>query len=206
MTDTGTGIETAHTQRVFEPFFTTKQAGKGTGLGLPIVYNIARQHGGFIDFHSKRGVGTTFFMYLAHASPSVIPDDIVQAQLPTGKARILVVDDEEVLRSIVSGMLRELGYQVSTAADGEEALRLLEARSWEFELVLTDVIMPKLDGVELLQEIRARHGATKVIAVTGLLSEEKLITLQSLNPQGFLKKPFSLSQLAHKVADVLKLD
>lgn len=184
--DTGAGMDDETRIRLFEPFFTTKDIGSGTGLGLSTVYGIVTQSGGSIDVHSEPGLGATFTVRLpvthaaARETPAVAPD-------PAGGAeRILVVDDEKVVRELLAQMLREQGYEVEVAASGREARALVGP----WDLLLTDVVMPETDGVKLSKQIDARH----VLFISGY-DQEALVA----GDASFLQKPFSRGALTRTV-------
>jgi signal transduction histidine kinase len=190
VTDTGEGMDEETQSRIFEPFFTTKDVGSGTGLGLSTVYGIVTQSGGTIDVRSAPGRGSTFSIRLPaterEAAAAVEPQD----ETSRGAERILVVDDERVVRELLAHMLRDQGYDVSVAGSAREA-RALES-SWD--LLVTDVVMPETDGVKLAQQIDARH----VLFVSGY-DQEALVRADAF----FLQKPFSRDDLARTVREML---
>lgn len=213
ISDTGSGIAPENIKRIFEPFFTTKDVGKGTGLGLATVYGIIRQTGGFLDVESVIGTGTTFTVYLPVAQNTFDEADeeeveVEAADTPpkpkdlTGTAKILLVDDEDAVRSFSERALTNKGYQVMGADSGESALKVIEEQGIEnFDLVITDVIMPNMDGPTLVNKIREISPDIKIIFVSGY-TEEKLKEHMDEHIF-FLPKPFSLKQLAEKVKSVL---
>ena len=204
--DTGTGIPPDVLERIFEPFFTTKDVGKGTGLGLATVYGIIRQTDGFLGVDSKVGVGTTFSIYLPRANeeeaknntPVAAPE--IESDL-TGTARILLVEDEDAVRTFSTRALTNKGYEVVTAEHGEAGLAVFKEQTKPFDLLITDVMMPGMDGPTLAKEIRAVVPHLKIIFVSGYTEEKLKDTLG----EGiyFLPKPFTLKQLAAKVKEVL---
>lgn len=205
--DNGTGIPPDVLERIFEPFFTTKDVGKGTGLGLATVYGIIRQTDGFLGVDSKVGVGTTFSIYLPRAdeeeaknnTPVSTPEDS-EADL-TGTARILLVEDEDAVRTFSTRALTNKGYEVVTAEHGEAGLAVFKEQTKPFDLLITDVMMPGMDGPTLAKEIRDVVPHLKIIFVSGYTEEKLKDTLG----EGiyFLPKPFTLKQLAAKVKEVL---
>tara|TARA_R110002124_G_scaffold64985_2_gene177907 strand:- start:728075 stop:730705 length:2631 start_codon:yes stop_codon:yes gene_type:complete len=216
ISDTGSGISPAILERIFEPFFTTKDVGKGTGLGLATVYGIIRQTGGFLNVDSVIGEGTTFTIYLPVAvaiegeEEDEVDGDIALEAVPvsakprdlTGTAKILLVDDEDAVRNFSERALNNKGYDVVGADCGETALEALAEHGIDsFDLVVTDVIMPNIDGPTLANKIRETHPDMKIIFVSGY-TEEKLKEHMGENIY-FLPKPFSLKQLAEKVKEVL---
>lgn len=205
--DTGTGIPPDIMARIFEPFFTTKDIGKGTGLGLATVHGIIRQTGGYLGVTSSVGVGTTFSVYL----PRVKDDEKPQQKMAqseeaerdlTGSARILLVEDEDAVRTFSTRALTNKGYEVLTAENGEAGLSVFNEQTKEIDLLITDVMMPGMDGPTLAQEIRARMPQLKIIFISGYTEERLKDTLG----EGvyFLPKPFTLKQLAAKVKEVLE--
>lgn len=205
--DTGTGIPPDVLKRIFEPFFTTKDVGKGTGLGLATVYGIIRQTDGFLGVDSQVGVGTTFSIYLPQASEEesqnttpITPPEDTEGDL-TGTARILLVEDEDAVRTFSTRALMNKGYEVITAEHGEAGLAVFKEQTKPLDLLVTDVMMPGMDGPTLAREIRAVVPHLKIIFVSGYTEEKLKDTLG----QGiyFLQKPFTLKQLAGKVKEVL---
>jgi two-component system cell cycle sensor histidine kinase/response regulator CckA len=210
--DTGVGMSKETLEKVFEPFFTTKEAGKGTGLGLATVYGIVKQSGGFLFADSELGKGTTFTIYL----PGVEPTEEEAAEFEAaneeraaepapadlaGRGRILLVEDEDAVRAIAAKTLSKRGYDVSEACDGEEALEILEdlPEGEKFDLMISDVVMPGLDGPGLLKEARDMLTETRIVFISGYAEEQFSKTLSEEKDVSFLPKPFTLTQLAEKV-------
>ena len=205
--DTGTGIPPEIMQRIFEPFFTTKDVGQGTGLGLATVFGIVRQTGGYLTVHSEVGSGTTFSVYLPRLS-ELENDGESSAPVPeemtgdlTGTARILLVEDEDAVRTFSTRALTNKGYEVETAESGEAGWIKFKDLKKPIDLLITDVIMPGIDGPTLAKQIRAEMPSLKIIFVSGY-TEEKLKD-QMGDGIHFLPKPFTLKQLAAKVKEVL---
>jgi signal transduction histidine kinase len=195
--DTGTGIPREVLDKIFDPFFTTKPIGKGTGLGLSTVAGIVRAHGGFINVSSHLGKGTVFEVFLpASDEDAALDESPVAKTAPRGNGElILVVDDESGIREVTSAMLCENGYETLTAADGSEALSLYVSRASDIKAVLTDVIMPVVDGVALHRALRKIDPRVKVIATTGEDEETRRAELSSLGVNAFLTKPFGTDAL-----------
>ena len=201
--------------KIFEPFFTTKGVGKGTGLGLATVYGIIKQTGGYIFPDSTPGKGTTFRVYLPRhhvdaeeaaqtqkalaiaAQKSLKPADL------TGTGRVLLVEDEDVVRSFAVRALKSRGYEVLEASSGVEALEVMAACNGEVDIVVSDVVMPEMDGPTLLKELRAKNPEIKIIFVSGYPNEAFKQQLDENEAFAFLPKPFSLPQLAAKVKEEL---
>ncbi len=211
VSDTGTGIDPGTLEKVFEPFFTTKEAGKGTGLGLATVYGIVKQSGGFILPQSTVGKGTTFKIYLpryhleekdfaAIKEKDDAKKTFSDADL-TGSGRVLLVEDEDVVRSFAVRALERQGYEVLEAEDGIAALEILD-KSGPVDIVVSDVVMPGMDGPTMLKELRKKDPNIKIIFVSGYPNEafQKALGEESF---AFLPKPFSLPQLAAKVKEEL---
>ena len=207
VSDTGTGMTDAVKAKIFEPFFTTKEQGKGTGLGLATVYGIVQQSGGHLTVDSKLGKGTTFRMYLPAADPSEaqnIPEvkAPVEVRKPVslaGQGTILFVEDEASVRLIAAKTLRKRGYKVIEAEDGEEALEMLEDEEHDFDLMISDVVMPGMDGPTLLKKGRKMLGEARIVFISGYAEEEFSELLSEEPDVTFLPKPFTLAQLAEKV-------
>lgn len=205
ISDTGVGLSPEAQPRIFEPFYTTKEVGKGTGLGLAQVYGIVKQHGGDIEVESQVGQGTTFTLYLPiSASPKTASPSVVTKETPTGNGEvILLVEDDSAVLDIVQRLLTTLSYRVLTARDGQMALEVYEKHRDEIDLVLTDVTMPRMSGVALLQNLRKRDPHIKAIAMTGYSAEA--IT-KGLLSQGFavqLQKPLVLRNVGRIIREVL---
>ncbi len=209
VSDTGCGIPKENMQRIFEPFFTTKGVGEGTGLGLATVYGIIRQTDGYLDVESKVGKGTTFVIYLPRtdemaddAAGDPAEEETIEAKDLTGTERILLVEDEDAVRTFSERALTNKGYEVMTADSGESALQLYETlEDQAIDLLVTDVVMPNMDGPTLAQRIRQSNPKLKIVFMSGY-TEDKLKDHMGENIF-FLPKPFTLKQLAAKVKEVL---
>ena len=206
--DIGIGMSAEVKDRVFEPFFTTKEVGKGTGLGLSTCYGIIRQSGGHITVESEHGGGSTFAIYLPvtdETNPAASkPADL--EPMPRGQETVLLVEDELSIRGMISIVLRELGYTVIEAANGEEALEIYNsADSDQIDLLLTDVVMPLLGGKELAVQVKQRNPDTKVLYTSGYLDENTIGSEIIAGDLHFMQKPFDTSTLARKVRDILDL-
>ncbi|MET0705403.1 MAG: response regulator, partial [Tardiphaga sp.] len=217
VSDTGTGIPAEIVEKIFEPFFSTKEVGKGTGLGLSTVYGIVKQTGGFIYVDSEEGKGTSFRIFLPrhYQEKEVAPDPVVVAATAkeaeakpraadlTGQGTILLVEDEEGLRSLNARGLRSRGYTVVEASNGIEAMEVLEEQDGAVDLVVSDVVMPEMDGPTLLKEMRARNPDLKIIFVSGYAEEAFEKSLPENEQFAFLAKPFALSALIAKVKETM---
>lgn len=205
VSDTGCGMSKEVMEHIFEPFFTTKEPGKGTGLGLSTVYGIVRQHNGFINVYSEEGHGTTFRIYLPRYFPAKRRKAEAQGEKvePLGTATILLVEDEELIRGLVQRMLTELGYKVLAASGGEEAIRIFEEYAGEIHLLLTDIVMPKMNGIQLWQELLSRRPKLRCLLMSGYTENISMAMEQIQEGCGFIQKPFSRETLAQKVHQVL---
>jgi two-component system cell cycle sensor histidine kinase/response regulator CckA len=208
--DTGIGIPKENLARIFEPFFSTKEVGSGTGLGLSTVYGIVKQTGGFIFVDSAKGHGAIFQIYLPRHEQSEAPlagrIDAVEppaAKDLTGVGTVLLVEDEDPVRIFGARALRNKGYAVLEAKSGEAALEMMESSKDPIDLLITDVVMPKMDGPGLVREVRETHPDMKVIFISGYTEDSFRQRLDSDTNIHFLPKPFSLKQLATKVKEVI---
>jgi PAS domain S-box-containing protein len=202
--DTGVGMDEAVLEKIFDPFFTTKPPGEGTGLGLSMVYNIARQHGGFVAATSELGRGSRFEMFLTRARTSLLPPEPEDPRMPRGTGRVLVVDDDEMLRSTIRGMLSELGYEVVCCSDGLSALERMGAPDARFDVVLLDVVMPEMDGVRTLELMRERGVRVPVVITSGYMDGASAASLDRHGVAGYLRKPFTFMSLAQTVHATLR--
>ena len=212
--DTGVGIAPDDLARIFEPFYSTKEVGSGTGLGLSTVYGIVKQTGGFVFVDSVRGDGTTFTIYLPRhqaaaegakttrldAGEPLVPRDL------TGTGTIMFVEDDDAVRTFGARALRNKGYQVVEARSGEAALELIRNTGDPIHLLITDVVMPRMDGPALIREVRKADPGIKVIFISGYAEDAFRQRLDSDRDIDFLSKPFSLKQLALKVKDAIGSD
>jgi two-component system cell cycle sensor histidine kinase/response regulator CckA len=197
--DTGVGMDAATKARVFEPFFTTKAVGKGTGLGLATVYGIVRQSGGGISVESSPGAGATFRVYLKREEglEDVAPASVPYAPASPGRETILVVEDEEALRNVIRRVLSSAGYEVIVASGAREALLECAERGREVNLVLTDVVMPGMNGRQLAEKLSPLCPSAKLVFMSGYNDED--IQRHDVLSQNFLRKPFDRKTLTRKV-------
>ncbi len=206
--DTGTGIPAELHEKIFEPFFSTKEVGKGTGLGLSTVYGIVKQTGGHVALRSEVGKGTTFQVFIPRMIEAERPAEIVAPEKPeiadlTGTQSILLVEDEEAVRAFAARALSTRGYKVHVAASGAEALEIVRRVGGAIDLVVSDVVMPEMDGPSLLRELRKQRPDLKIIFVSGYAEDAFKKNLPEGELFGFLPKPFSLKQLATAVKEAL---
>ena len=209
--DSGTGMPPEILAKIFEPFFTTKEVGKGTGLGLATVYGIVKQSSGFIFTESTIGRGTTFRVYLPRAhveneaefvAQKAVKKELSTADL-TGTATVLIVEDEDMVRSVAVRSLTRFGYKVLEAGNGFEALDVLAAHPGTVDIVVSDVVMPEMDGPAFLKEVRKTYPDLKIIFVSGHTNEAFRASVDENETFAFLPKPFSLPQLVAKVKEEL---
>jgi len=208
VTDTGIGMTDEIKAHIFEPFFTTKPVGAGTGLGLATCFGIIKQSNGHILVESEPNKGSTFTVYLPAIDTKLAAVELVMVETatPRGTERILLVEDEPAIRELAALELRELGYAVHVAADGEEALEVLHATGEPVELLVTDVVMPKMGGAELADALRRQYRDTRVLFTSGYTADT--IGRHGVLDEGisFLRKPFTSQTLARKVREVLDED
>jgi len=203
--DNGLGMDEATKSRMFEPFFTTKESGKGTGLGLATVYGVVRQSGGCIWVESSPGNGSRFEIYLPRTAEKEeeVSYERVPARSRRGSETILVVEDEEEVRMLTSEFLRTAGYSVLTAKDGLEALDIAEGRGNSIQVLLTDVVMPKMRGTELAKELQIRLPRLRVVYMSGYL-EQDACSEAILEKARVLQKPFSRDLLIQEIGEALE--
>jgi CheY-like chemotaxis protein len=204
VSDTGTGMTADVQSHLFEPFFTTKEAGRGTGLGLAMVYGAVTQNGGRIEVYSEVGHGTTFRIYLPRVSEAATPVETRErSPLPGGGETIVVVEDDDAIRALTMRLLKGLGYNTHAYRSGVEALTALETMQAPIDLVLTDVIMPEMKGSELAQRLRQLRPGLRVLFASGY-SEDVIAHHGVLDPGvDFLQKPYSIEGLARRVREAL---
>jgi CheY-like chemotaxis protein len=206
VSDTGPGISPEIQSRIFEPFFTTKEISKGTGLGLSTALTIVKSHGGFMNVYSELHKGSQFALYLpALDRPGTAAPGFLQTDLPMGNGElILVVDDEESIREITRGTLETFGYTVLTASDGTEAVGLYADRKSEISVVLTDMMMPFMDGPATIRALHKMNPGIKIIAASGLTAGHKPGEAALEGVQMFLSKPYTAEKLLKALAQVLR--
>ena len=204
VSDTGTGMTAATLARVFEPFYTTKPQGIGTGLGMSMVYGLVKQHRGFVHLYSETGQGTTAKVYFPAVYRRMPALDATEENLPGGTEAILLVEDDPVMRSVAQGLLEKVGYRVLSAVDGEQGLATYRAHRAELQLVLTDIIMPKLSGFQLYEAIRRDSAAMKVLFTSGFPAPNyrKSVGLDAC--VAFVTKPWTASELLDRVRSLLE--
>jgi CheY-like chemotaxis protein len=206
VSDTGCGIDTKTQEKIFEPYFTTKKPGEGTGLGLAVVHGIVKSHHGHITVYSEPGKGTSFHVYLPLTEQIAVdlPEKAAPKELQGKGERVLFVDDEKQIREVVAAILTRNGYQVTTFADGTQALAEFEKEPERFDLVITDMTMPSMTGAELTQKILALRPQTPIILCTGqseLINREKAL---AMGIRDYLHKPVLMDALLGATRKALK--
>jgi CheY-like chemotaxis protein len=202
--DTGVGINKKDLARIFEPFFTTKEMGRGTGLGLASVYGIVKSHGGHINVYSEPGQGTTFNFYLPASSRPVVEEvRPVTTVTRKGKETVLLIDDEEMIIDVGTGLLEELGYTVIPARSGPEALEIYQARQADIDIVVMDMIMPGMGGGETFDRLKQINPGVKVLLSSGYSINGQASQIMERGCDGFIQKPFNLQQLSVKLREIL---
>jgi two-component system cell cycle sensor histidine kinase/response regulator CckA len=203
--DDGQGMNKETKARMFEPYFTTKPLEKGTGLGLSIVYGIIQQNEGEVEVVSSPGKGTTMRLFFSASDvPPINMPSTVREQIPAAdQKKILLVEDEDVVRGLAFSTLEYAGYEVTQASDGVEAVALFKAHSGEFDLVVTDVVMPRMGGRELVQQISREKPDVKVLYISGHIADDEVQAEINNNGVPFLPKPFKPSELVSRVLEVI---
>ena len=200
--DTGIGITHEVLDRIFEPFFTTKELGKGTGLGLSTVLGIVKSHGGFINVYSEVGKGSKFEVYLPAQETAETPEE-KELELPHGSGElVLIVDDEPSIREITKTSLENYNYKAITASDGIEAIALYAEYRDKISIVLTDMLMPSMDGITTIRTLHKINPNVKIIVISGLATSDKMNAAYDLGIKAFLSKPYTAKQLLETINTV----
>ena len=200
VTDDGCGMDSQTLAHIFEPFFTTKAVGQGTGLGLAMVYGAIKQNDGFIEVDSAVGKGTTFRLYLPRHQGALSPREVKEpARAAQGKETILVVEDEPAILRLTATVLEGQGYRVLSANGPAAAIRLAQEHEGELHLLLSDVVMPEMNGRDLARALVLRHPRLKVVFMSGFSADVLAAPDAQDRPRGFLQKPFSVEELTATV-------
>jgi len=206
VTDTGVGMDEAIYARVFDPFFTTKEKGKGTGLGLSVVYGVMQSHHGFVDVESRVEEGTTFYLYfpVLHMPDKPMEEVSSGNEKPVGGTEtILLIEDEYLILKAIRRLLKSFGYSIYVAADGEEALEVFTRHRDEIALVLSDVGLPKMSGIDVFKKLKKMDPHVKVIFASGFFEPNLKFSLHELGAKGFIQKPYSNDEVLRKLREVL---
>lgn len=208
ISDTGIGMDEDTMNHIFEPFFTTKEPGKGTGMGLSMVYGVVKNHNGFIAVDSKKGKGTTFIIYLPKSKRDVEEKkDYKDKGSPSyGEGTILIIDDEKAIRDLFKIALTDLGYKVLEASDGKEALEIYKAYKSSIDLVILDLIMPEMNGRETLLRLKEIDPDVKILISTGYGDDNIVKDLRYKNVLGFVHKPLNVRTLSEKIKDLISVN
>jgi CheY-like chemotaxis protein len=208
ITDNGVGMSSEVIERLFEPFFTTKGEKSGTGLGLSVVYGIVQNHNGFIDVKSRIGKGSTFDIYLpvvTSARKTSGPKDLKPA-LVRGKGTILLVEDQKQVRELTKNTLKKCGYNILVAEDGLKAVSLYRDKCDDIDLVLLDVIMPKMGGWECFNHLKQINSDVRVLIITGYTADGSSQDFLKEGAIGIIEKPFNLDEFTHTVSKIIKCE
>ncbi|MBU4396049.1 MAG: response regulator, partial [Proteobacteria bacterium] len=206
VSDTGVGMDTKTAAKIFDPFFTTKEHGKGTGLGLAMVYNIIRQEHGFIDVYSEPGQGSTFNVYLPllEREGEEIAPTRDTSTISRGDGIVLVVDDDDIVRKMAEDILQSVGYTVLTAANGKDGVEMYRQHHGNIKVVLLDMVMPVMSGREAFMEMKKINPEVKVLLASGFRQDERVEDILELGVKSFLQKPYTITSLALTMKQVLE--
>jgi two-component system, cell cycle sensor histidine kinase and response regulator CckA len=202
--DTGVGIDEKIQQRIFDPFFTTKEMGRGTGLGLASVYGIVKNHEGFINVYSRKGKGARFEINLPASGKAVPNKEKTREQFVKGEETVLLVDDEKMIIDVAQRMLEKLGYKVFTARDGKEALEVFRKNQEEIDVIILDMIMPKMSGGDAFDRIKEIKPDIKVLLSSGYSINGQASEILNRGCNGFIQKPFNLQNLSKSLRSILE--
>jgi PAS domain S-box-containing protein len=206
VTDLGAGMNEKTLKRIFDPFFTTKEMGRGTGLGLASTYGIIKGHGGYIDVDSKKGHGTTFYIYLPASDEKITEAPPVVESFEKGIERILLVDDEEMVLDVGVKMLETVGYEVLGAKSGQEAIDIYKENKDKIDLIILDMIMPGMGGSEAFNKMKKINPDVNVLLFSGYSIEGRAQEILDRGCKGFIQKPFNLEELSQKIREILDKD
>jgi CheY-like chemotaxis protein len=203
VSDTGVGIPPQVLEHIFEPFFTTKAPGEGTGLGLAAVYGTIKDHNGCLTVQTEMGRGTIFKLYLPATKEPMPEADSEESDLQQGQGRILLVDDEEVVRATAMAILERSGYDVTPAYNGLDAWQKFERAEGAFDLVVLDLVMPVMSGHDAFRRMRAYRPDTRILLASGFSLGGDVEELMREGAVGFVQKPYRLNMLARAVTEAL---
>ena len=203
LTDTGVGMDKAIRERIFDPFFTTKRMDRGAGLGLASVYGIIKNHGGFIDVYSEKGIGTTFKIHLPTSEKEPAKEKNVYEKVLKGTETILFVDDEDIIIRVGKDMIESLGYEVLIAENGKEAIEIYKKNMDKIDMVMLDIIMPVMDGGETYDKLKEINLDIKVLLSSGYGINGQATEILDRGCNGFIQKPFNMKALSKKIRNIL---
>jgi two-component system cell cycle sensor histidine kinase/response regulator CckA len=203
VSDTGHGIPEIVLKRIFEPYFTTKKTGEGTGMGLAVIHGIVKSHGGDVTVYSEPGKGATFQVYLPRVEGEVERKTRATDEIPGGNERLLVVDDEASLAQAEARILTRLGYEVTEESDPLHALEILKNNPGRFHLILSDITMPRMTGIQLAKEVKRIDPRLPIILSSGFSAPVVMEQIKALGVSAFVMKPIIRSELARTVRAVL---
>ena len=201
--DTGTGMDDNTKARIFEPFFTTKEMGRGTGLGLASTYGIIKGHGGYIDVESEKGRGTTFSIYLPASEKKIQAEAVISDPPVRGSETILLVDDEAMVLEVGLEILKELGYCALGARGGREAIEIYKQQGNDIDMVILDMIIPDMAGIEIYDGLKEINPKVKVLLSSGYSMEGQAKEIMKRGCNGFIQKPFGMADLSKKIGELL---
>ncbi len=206
VSDSGVGMDSKTAAKIFDPFFTTKEVGKGTGLGLAMVYNIVKQHNGFIDLYSEKNIGTTISVYLPvfDREGLVVSSKDNELEVFQGKGTVLIVDDEEIMRKLAGQILKIFGFDTIFAHNGYEAIQIYTERLKDIKFVLLDMVMPKMSGKETYIELKKLNSEVIVILTSGFRQDERVESVMNLGVNDFVQKPYTLGSLSNALTKLFK--
>ncbi len=203
VTDTGVGIDETIQHRIFDPFFTTKEVSRGTGLGLASAYGIIKSHGGIINANSKKGEGATFNIFLPASQKKIFKEKIIQKEVLKGSETVLLVDDEDMILDVAGDLLEKLGYEVFTAKSGIEAIDIYKTNPKKIDIVILDMIMPKMGGGDTYEKLKGIDPAIKVLLSSGYSIDGQASKILSRGCDGFIQKPFDIKSLSLEIRKIL---
>ena len=203
VTDTGTGIDEAIQHRIFDPFFTTKEISRGTGLGLASAYGIIKNHGGIINLVSKKGEGATFNIFLPASEKKMFKEKMIQKEILKGSETVLLVDDEDIIIDVGRDLLEKLGYEVLTAKGGIEAVEIYKTSRKNIDIVILDMVMPKMSGGDTYEKLRDVDPGIKVLLSSGYSIDGQASKILSRGCNGFIQKPFDIKSLSLEMRKIL---
>jgi two-component system cell cycle sensor histidine kinase/response regulator CckA len=203
VTDTGVGMDEKTKERIFEPFFTTKEMGRGTGLGLAMVYGIVKGHKGYINVYSEKGIGATFNIYLPASEKDALKGEKPEELILKGQETILLVDDEEIVMNVMKEILEALGYHILAAKNGQDAMTIYELNKDKIDLVILDMVMPEMGGGKIFDHLKEINPEIKVILSSGYSLNGEAAGIMARGCRGFIQKPATMANLSQKVREVL---